>query len=162
MKFLWDNNGTRMTQMLRIIADIIICVNHCFPRHLRSILFLIFLFAYPVFSSDDFPPRANRLVTDYTNTLSSEEQNQLENKLIDFNNTTSTQIAVVIMKSVDGYEINDYAVQLANKWGIGQKGKNNGILILLAMESRDVSIQIGYVLKAHRPMCLPNGLLKTK
>src|SRR5437868_12337201 len=89
-----------------------------FPRHPRSIIFFFLLFSLTVFASDDFPPRSNRLVTDYAGTLSASEQDQLERKLEDFDRATSTQIAVVIMKSIGGYEINDYAVQLGNKWGI--------------------------------------------
>ena len=127
---------------------------------LFSILF--FLFSFSVFAADDFPPRASRLVTDYTGTLSAAQQNQLESKLVDFNNSTSTQIAVVIMKSIGGYEINDYAVQLANKWGIGQQDKNNGILILLAMESREVSIQIGYGLEGAAPDVLAKRIIENE
>lgn len=117
----------------------------------RRVIFFFLLFSFSVFASDDFPERSNRLVTDYTGTLSSSEQDQLERKLVDFDRATSTQIAVVIMKSIGGYEANDYAVQLANKWKIGQRGKNNGMLILLAMETHDVSIQIGYGLEGVAP-----------
>ncbi len=127
---------------------------------MRKIFFFLIFFASVALASDDFPPRSNRLVTDYTNTLSPEEQNRLEHKLVDFNNATSTQIAIVIMKSIGGYDINDYAVQLANNWGIGQKSKNNGILILLAMESHGVSIQIGYGLEGAAPDVLAKRIIE--
>src|SRR5690606_388276 len=56
----------------------------------------------------------------------------------------STQIAVVILKSVGDYEIADYGVQLGRKWGIGSKDKNNGILVLVALGDRKITIQTGY------------------
>src|SRR4030095_15780902 len=129
---------------------------------MKKLFLLLIFFSFAAVASDDFPPRSNRLVTDYTNTLSSSEQDQLESKLVNFNNTTSTQIAVVIMTSMGGYEVNDYAVQLANKWGIGQKGKNNGILVLLAMESHDVSIQIGYGLEGAAPDVIASRIIRNE
>jgi uncharacterized protein len=106
------------------------------------ILFLLFagFWAFP----QQFPPKPNTLVTDYTNTLSAASQQQLENKLVAFDDSTSTQIAVVIMKSVNGYDINEYGTKLGRAWGIGTKGKNNGILVLVALDDHKVSIQTGY------------------
>lgn len=98
----------------------------------------VFLFA------QDFPQKSNTLVTDYTNTLTADQRQTLENKLVAFNDSTSTQIAVVLIKSVGDYDINEYATQLGRKWGIGTKGKNNGILMLIAVGDRKVSIQTGY------------------
>ncbi|MBK0379814.1 TPM domain-containing protein [Mucilaginibacter segetis] len=94
--------------------------------------------------SQDFPERPNTLVADFTNTLSQGDKQQLENKLVAFDDSTSTQIAVVIIRSLGDYDINDYGTQLGRKWGIGQKDKNNGILILVAMDDRKMSIQTGY------------------
>ena len=152
---------TRMTQILQMKTDKRILKNLLHPYYLCSFIF-VFLFSFSLFASDDFPPRSNRLVTDYSGTLSSAEQEQLESKLVGFNNTTSTQIAVVIMKSIGGYEVGDYAVQLGNKWGIGQKGKNNGILVLLAMESHDVSIQIGYGLEGAAPDVIASRIIRNE
>ncbi len=94
--------------------------------------------------AQEYPPKSNTLVTDYTNTLSVDNKAQLENKLVAFNDSTSTQIAVVMIKSVGSYDIAQYGAGLGRNWGIGQKGKNNGILILVAMEDHKVTIQTGY------------------
>ena len=79
----------------------------------------------------------------------------LEEKLDSFNLRTSTQIAIVTVKNLFGYDKADYAVRLAEKWGIGQKGKNNGILILVkpktATESGEVFVAVGYGLEAVVP-----------
>ena len=106
---------------------------------LFSCLILCTLFAF----SQELPPKSNTLVTDFTNTLSADEKQQLEQKLTNYNDSTSTQIAVVIMKSVGDYDINDYGQRLGRAWGIGQKGKNNGVLVLVAMGDRKVTIQTG-------------------
>src|SRR4029078_8276438 len=81
--------------------------------------------------ADDFPAKASTLVNDYTGTLSDDERIQLERKLVLFNDSTSTQISIVMMHSVGNYDISDYTVQLYNRWGIGQQNKNNGVLILV-------------------------------
>ncbi|MGV8878569.1 MAG: TPM domain-containing protein [Sphingobacteriaceae bacterium] len=112
---------------------------------MKKILFAvaILLFAIPSIAQN-FPDKPSTLVTDFTNTLSSQEKSALEQKLVAFDDSTSTQIAVVVLKSVGDYDIADYGVQLGRKWGIGQQGKNNGILLLVALGDRKVTIQTGY------------------
>lgn len=114
----------------------------------KLFIFFVFCSLSMLSIADDFPEKSNTLVTDYTQLLSPSEIQTLESKLVAFNDSTSTQIAVVIIRSTGGYNINDYTAQLGNKWGIGKKQKNNGILILVAKEDRKVSIQVGYGLEA--------------
>jgi len=123
---------------------------------LRCIL-LIFLIPLAV-HAQEFPakPSPPRLVNDFTNTLSGEELNSLENKLVTYNDTTSTQIAIVMISSLDGYPIDDYSFQLAEKWGIGQKGKNNGVLVMVAKDDRKIFIATGYGMEG----VMPDGLVK--
>ncbi len=112
---------------------------------LRKLLFTWLLCCSSVFVfAQQFPEKSTTLVTDYTSTLSSDQKQSLENKLVAFNDSTSTQIAVVLIKSVGDYDIAEYATNLGRKWGIGQKGKNNGILMLIAIGDRKVTIQTGY------------------
>lgn len=99
----------------------------------------------------DFPARANTLVTDFTGTLAPEERDALERKLVAFNDSTSTQIALVILRSTGNYEIADYSVQLFNRWKIGDQQKNNGILVLVAKEDRRVFINTGYGIEGVLP-----------
>ena len=120
---------------------------------LRGILIpysLLLITSLSVFA-DDFPERSKTLVTDYTGTLTEGDRNTLEQKLVAFNDSTSTQIAVVILKSVGGYDISDYSVQLFNKWKIGQEKKNNGILILVAKEDRKMWITTGHGIEGVLP-----------
>jgi len=101
--------------------------------------------------AQDFPPTSKTLVTDFANILSPENKTELEVKLVAFNDSSSTQIAVVIMDNIRGYEVADYGQKLASAWGIGQKGKNNGILLLIAPNERKVTIQTGYGVEAVVP-----------
>ena len=90
------------------------------------------------------PPKSNQLVTDYIGLLSSNERMQLERKLVAYDDTSSTQIAVVIENSLEGDDIFEYSYRLAESWGIGQDGKDNGILIYIAFQDRELYIQTGY------------------
>ena len=111
---------------------------------MKKAIIFFFLFIQTVLGAQDFPAKSGTLVTDYTSTLSTNELSGLERKLVAFNDSTSTQIAVVIMHSTGSYDISDYAVQLFNKWGIGQKKNNNGVLVLVAKDDRKVFINTGY------------------
>lgn len=121
--------------------------------------FLIFPFAM---YAQEFPPSPNppRLVNDFTSTLSQDEISSLENKLVAYNDSTSTQISIVIIQSVGVYDISDYAFQLGDKWGIGRKGKNNGALILVAKEDRKVFIATGYGLEGAIPDALAKRIVE--
>ena len=99
------------------------------------------------------PPRPNpaRFVNDLAGVLTVEQRLALEQKLQAYNDSTSTQIAVVLLKTVKPYEVADFAQQLGEVWGVGQKGRNNGLVILAAVDDRRVAIQTGYGLEARVP-----------
>lgn len=121
------------------------------------LLFVTLFFSLTSNAQDEFParPEPPRLVNDFAGVLSSEQLASLENKLVNFYQKSSTQIAIVTVKSLSGYDKADYAQKLSEKWGIGQKGKNNGILILvkpiLANEKGEVFVAVGYGLEAVVP-----------
>jgi len=117
----------------------------------RLILSVVFILCGYFGFAQNFPANTNRLVTDETNTLTSEQIAQLERKLIAFDDSTSNQIAVVIVKTVGDYDINEYALELGRKWGIGGKAKNNGVILLIAIGDRKLSIQTGYGLEGALP-----------
>jgi uncharacterized protein len=110
-------------------------------------------FAY----AQDLPERPNppRLVNDFTGILNQDEINALEQKLVTFNDSTSTQIAIVIVPTLDGYDKADYAQRLGEKWGIGQKKFDNGVLILVKPKQADSDGQVfiaqGYGLEGVLP-----------
>ena len=119
---------------------------------MKKIIILLFLtFSTYTGFAQEFPAKSNKLVNDYTNTLSVAQINRLEQKLVAFDDSTSNQVAIVILKSVGQYDINEYALELGRKWGIGGSGKNNGVILLIALGDRKMSIQTGYGLEGALP-----------
>lgn len=96
-------------------------------------------------------PSPPRLVNDFANVLSPEQRQILEQRLVDLDNTSSNQIAIVTVPDLGGYEIEEYAVKLFREWGIGGSKHNNGILILVAPTEHRARIEVGYGLEGAIP-----------
>jgi uncharacterized protein len=127
--------------------------NQNIRKFLQQCLFVV-AFLLPLLSiAQDIPDKPNppRLVNDYTNTLTPEEVNNLEFKLKTYSDSTSTQIVIVLVDNLNGYDKADYAFKLGEKWGIGQKGSNNGIVVLVKplgkQGERGAFIAVGYGLE---------------
>lgn len=113
----------------------------------KTILFLIAFFSFlRVDAQFDIPdkPSFQTSVYDYTSLLSENEKSFLENKLVRYSDTTSTQIVVITIPSTQGENINYLGAQWGEKWGIGQENEDNGVLILLAKNDRRIAINTGY------------------
>ena len=93
----------------------------------------------------------NNLSKEFPNFLNTQQEKELEDTLRALSNNSSNQICVVIIDDIGGTAASDYAVQLLNKWGVGQKDKNNGVVVLVkpaASEGdRDLAISVGYGLE---------------
>ncbi|MEN9523298.1 MAG: hypothetical protein RL065_1675 [Bacteroidota bacterium] len=102
-----------------------------------------------VFAGVNVPskPQPERLVNDFCHVLSSDENILLEKKLEDFTDSTSNQIIVVTVESLNDNEPIDVALGILREWGIGQKKKNNGVVILIAPHEKKISIATGYGLE---------------
>ncbi len=118
---------------------------------MRNIILLLssWFLSFGAFAKD-LPAKPNppQLVNDFAGVLSSEQKNTLEQKLVAYFDSTSTQITIVIENSLDGDDLFDYSQRLATAWGIGEKGKNNGLLIYVAINDRKVRIHTGYGMEA--------------
>ena len=133
---------------------------------MKRFLYLIslFLFSFSVFAQD-IPERPDppRLVNDMANVLSDEQKQQLETELVQFNDQTSTQICVVTLPSLNGMEIADLSFKIGEKWGVGQKGKNNGIVIVFKPKTQSekggVFIAPGYGLEGVIPDAIANRIV---
>lgn len=102
-----------------------------------AVVVMLVSFSLAVLAQDKvYPDKPNppRLVNDFAHLLSDAQQAQLEQKLEDFANNTSTQITVVTMSNLGGHDISEYSVHVFNDWGLGQAGKNNGVLMLVALD----------------------------
>ncbi len=131
-------------------------------EHLFYAIVLVILIIPASIYAQTFPQRPSppRLVNDYTKTLKPEEIDSLERKLVQFDNTTSTQIVVVIMETLNGYPISDYTIRLGEAWGVGQKEQDNGAVLLAAMKDREVFIATGYGLEGVIPDALAKRIIE--
>lgn len=92
-------------------------------------------------------PRLTGRVNDTAGMLSKDAVSRLDAALADFQRTDSTQLVVLTIPSLQGEPLEDYAVKVAQAWGIGQKGKDNGVLLLVSKGDRKVRIEVGYGLE---------------
>ncbi len=126
-------------------------------KKLLSIFILLLVYAVSfsqnIFDLDSLlkqkPP--TQLVNDFTGTLTPDQKQALENKLVAFDDSTSTQIAVVIIPSLNGNDISDYNVKLGRAWGVGGKEFSNGVVLLIAKGDRKLNIATGYGVEGALP-----------
>ena len=128
-------------------------------------LFLL-LFMVSICHAQQIPNRPSppRLVNDFTNTLIASQANNLEYKLRNYNDTTSTQIAVVFVNDLQGTTAADFAYQIGEKWGVGTK-ENNGIVILVKPKNEtkgEVFISVGYGLEQYIPDALAKRIIENQ
>ena len=120
-------------------------------------IFTLLLINIVAFSQESFDPESllkqkpTQLVNDFTGTLTLDQRQALENKLVAFDDSTSTQIAVVIIPSLNGRDIADYNIELSRAWGVGGKESNNGIVLLIAKNDRKLNIATGYGVEGALP-----------
>lgn len=111
--------------------------------------FLVLLNSSFLFAQFTIPekPKFQTSVYDYANVLNTTEKTQLEEKLIRYSDSTSTQIVVITIESLKNEDIGILTPKWAQEWGIGQAKEDNGVLILLAKEERKIWISPGYGLE---------------
>lgn len=108
------------------------------------------------------PEKPTSWVNDYAGVFSKEQAQQLDQKLNKLEYNTSTQIFVVSINDNGGYPASDLAPRIGEAWGIGQKGKDNGLLILLDMQNRDVFISTGYGLEEFVPDAIARRIVENE
>lgn len=115
------------------------------------ILLLQCFFAACATAAPQIPPKptaaAGIYVQDYAQVLSAEDKRRLLSIGQELDNKTTVQLAVVTVKTLDGQPIEDYALSILREWGIGSKEKNNGALIVVAVQDRRSRIEVGYGLE---------------
>ncbi len=139
---------------------------------LGLMLFLLFMLPSHLYAQDTatddgttastaIPEKPNppRLVNDFVGILSATERDQLEQKLRAYNDSTSTQLTIVIVKTTEPYPIGDFAFQVGRKWGVGQQGKNNGLVLAWATQTRKVFIAPGYGLEGAIPDAIAKRII---
>jgi uncharacterized protein len=122
-------------------------------NRLLLFIFLVISFCANAQIEKVIPPRPNppRLVNDLTNTLTPEQVQALEQKLVAYDDSTSSQIAVVLINTTGDYPIEDVALGIIRNWGVGGKEHSNGIVLLVAKDDHKVRIEVGYGLEGAVP-----------
>lgn len=99
-------------------------------------------------------------INDFAGVLQPAERQALEQRCRELRERTGAQLAVVIVRSLQGGQIDDFAVRLFQRWGIGQAGQNNGVLLFVALEDRKARIEVGYGLESVLPDVLAGRILR--
>lgn len=125
-------------------------------------LFATIIFAFSITIANAFtnPGKPQGFVNDYANILSKENKDQLESQLSSLNAKSTIQVAVVTVNSLDNETIESYAVKLFEEWGIGNSGKDDGVLFLIAPNERKVRIEVGYGLEGVLTDAQSNGIIQ--
>ena len=135
---------------------------------LRSLLIFCCIGLSQVLFGQDIPSPMDppRLVNDFAGVLTAEEGISLEKRLVTFNNETSTQITFVSISDLQGYAISDFAFRLGEKWGVGQEGFDNGIVIVVkpktSSEKGEIFIATGYGLEGAVPDVVANRIVRAE
>ena len=120
---------------------------------------LVLAFAAPGLALEVPPPPKTR-VTDKTGTLTAGQLSNLERGLAEFEQKTSNQIVVLIIPTLEGGSLEDFSVRLAEKWKPGQKGKDNGVILLIVKNDRKLRIEVGYGLEGALPDVLAGTIIR--
>lgn len=122
---------------------------------------LCLLFCPPAFGLA-VPERPEGRITDRTGTLTRDQIAALERKLAAFERETTNQIAVLLIPSLEGDSLEDYSIRLAEKWRIGQKGRDNGVILLIVKNDRKLRIEVGYGLEGALPDALAGTIIRNE
>lgn len=122
-----------------------------FYKHFVVITLFLLAFANTAFAQFDIPPLPSEAqqssVYDYAQLLSAQQKKSLETKLLNYADSTSTQIVIAIVPTINGENIGVLTPKWAHEWGIGQANEDNGVFILLAEEERKIYLSAGYGLE---------------
>jgi uncharacterized protein len=127
---------------------------------------MVFLFLFLIFYSLSFAqpevPQLKNWANDFTSTLSPQELQQLDFRLKSFEDTTTNQLVSLMIASLDGYPLEEYAFEVAEKNKIGTKEKSNGVLLLVVKNDRKMRIEVGYGLEGVLPDALSSSIIRNE
>jgi uncharacterized protein len=128
------------------------------------IIFILVLLPFGLMAQDKLPvpSKPEAWVNDYAGVFSQEQASRLNQKLNAFEYRNSTQIFVATVSDNGGYPVSDLSQRIGEAWGVGQKGKDNGMLILVDMQDRDVFITTGYGLEEFVPDAIAKRVVENE
>jgi len=135
------------------------------PRRLQAALLLLVIGLLApgqwALAAPQFPPLTGRVV-DNAKLLSASERERLTRLLEEHESQSTNQVVIVTLESLQGYVIEDFGYQLGRHWGIGQEGKDNGVLLIVAPTERKVRIEVGYGLEGTLTDALSRDIIETR
>lgn len=128
-------------------------VNRLQKQMKKTLLLLFILTSALMVYAQHIEPRPNppRAVNDYANLLEPFQKDALEQKLRNYNDSTSSAIVIITVPDLQGYDIAQVALKYLRDWQVGMKGKNNGVVILVAKQERKARIETGYGMEGVLP-----------
>ncbi|MEO8584053.1 MAG: TPM domain-containing protein [Flavitalea sp.] len=111
--------------------------------------------------AQNIPARPNppRLVNDFSHTLSDQDRDALEKKLVAYDDSTSNQVVVVLVETLNDQPIEEYSLKILRDWGVGNKTTNNGVVIVAAIKDHLIRIETGYGLEGAIPDITANQII---
>ena len=126
-----------------------------------ALLALWLIFSCTLQAAEPRFPKLTGNVVDNANLLSSAVQQRISSQLTAHENATGNQVGVVTLPNLQGYDIATYGYQLGRHWGIGQKDKNNGALLIVAKQERRMRIEVGYGLEGKLTDAISANIIQT-
>ena len=133
----------------------------CQSKTFKTLLLILLLWAYPALAPAVTPPipaHPSQYVVDLAGVIDASTAARLNAMLHDLEAKTTAQVVVLTIKSLDGEPIENFSHQTAVKWGIGQKGKDNGVLLTVAVKDHKYRIEVGYGLESTLPDSLVGSI----
>lgn len=132
---------------------------------MKKIFFILFLLVVLIpkgFCAEISLPEYSRYVNDYAGILNEDTKYKLTALIVEIETKTQAQLAILTIGTTQPLDIETYAVKLFEKWGIGQKAKDNGVLLLVAVKDRALRIEVGYGLEGAIPDALAKDIIETQ
>ncbi len=131
---------------------------------MRRLFPAVFLFYLPLLAPGqrDVPELANHRVHDDVGVLSQETVRYMEGSLRQFEDSTSNQIAILIVPSLEGETIDQFGIRVAEKWKLGTADRDNGVIVLIAMQERKMRIEVGQGLEGPLPDAICNRIIRNE
>ncbi|HAB51735.1 MAG TPA: methanol dehydrogenase, partial [Ignavibacteriales bacterium] len=127
---------------------------------------MFYLFLFLIFYSSSFAqpelPQLSNWANDYTSTLSPQELQQLNFRLKSYEDTTTNQLVSLMIASLDGYPLEEYSFEVAERNKIGTKEKSNGVLFLVVKNDKKMRIEVGYGLEGVLPDALSSSIIRNE
>jgi uncharacterized protein len=129
-------------------------------RRLGFVLGLLALLLPGAVAAEPPVPALTGRVVDNAKLLDDWTRGQMDNELAGFETASGIQLVVVTLPDLQGYPIEDWGIALGRGWGIGQKGKNNGLFLVVAPKEHRVRIEVGYGLEGQMPDASANAIIQ--